>query len=118
MKNLVIILFSVFAFSAVQGQEKKGGVKETTFKVNGVCGDCKDRIESAALRTKGVKTASWDKESHDLVVVYNSKKVEEETIQQAVASFGHDTPLVQADSSTYNQLPACCRYKDGAKCGD
>jgi cation transport ATPase len=118
MKNIIIIIISVFTFSVVQGQEKKGGVIETKFQVKGVCGECKERIESAAMRTKGVKTADWDKVTQDLTVVYNSKKVEEKARHEAVAAYGHETTLTPADSSAYTQLPACCRYKDGAKCKD
>ncbi len=77
---------------------------------------CKKRIESAAMRTKGVKQAEWNKKTEDLKVVYNSKKTTEEAIHKAVANHGHETALIAADSSAYIKLPDCCRYKDGAKC--
>lgn len=118
MKKIILTLIAVFTLTVGFSQEKSNPIKETTFKVKGVCGECKARIESAALRTKGVKTASWDKESKDLTIVYNSKKTELETIQAAVADKGHETPLVPADSTSYSKLPGCCKYKDGAKCSD
>ncbi len=118
MKNLIILILSVFSFTVSYAQKKENHIKESTFKVDGVCGDCKKRIESAAMRTKGVKLADWNKKSKDLKIVYNSKKVSEEEIQNAIAMSGHETPSVPSDSVAYSQLPGCCRYKDGAKCGD
>ncbi|MBL4709323.1 MAG: heavy-metal-associated domain-containing protein [Flavobacteriales bacterium] len=116
MKNLIILAIAVFSFTASFAQKKDSPIKECTFKVGGVCGDCEKRIESAALRTKGVKLADWDRKSKDLKVVYNSKKVSEEEIQKSIAMSGHETPIVPSDSVSYSKLPACCRYKDGAKC--
>jgi len=117
MKNIIIILLSVFTFTVVQGQEKSNSIVETTFKVDGVCNDCKKRIESAAMRTKGVKLAEWNKTTKDLKVTYNSKKTSEEAIHKAVATQGHETATTPADSTSYAKLPGCCKYKDGAKCG-
>lgn len=117
MKKILLIL-AVFSFTATYAQKKDDTVKESTFKVDGVCGMCEKRIEDAAMRTKGVKLADWDKKSKDLKVVYNSKKVSLEEIQAAVSVDGHDTPTAAADSTSYAKLPNCCRYRDGAKCND
>ena len=116
MKHQILIILSVFAFTVVQAQEKSKTIVETTFKVEGVCEMCKERIEESALRAKGVKLAEWDKKSQKLKVVYNSKKTEEKEIHKAIANQGHETSLIPADSSAYRLLPGCCRYKDGAEC--
>lgn len=118
MKKYILTIITVLTLSVGFSQEKSSPIVEKTFKVDGVCGECKARIESAALRTKGVKTANWDKKTKDLTVIYNSKKVKLETIQGAVAGKGHETPLIPADSVSYTNLPGCCKYKDGAKCSD
>lgn len=123
MRKYILILLAVISITAVQGQDIKEATKkeskivETTFKVDGVCGDCKERIEAAALRTKGVKTATWNKETKILALVYNSEKTELSTIKLAVANRGHDAGGQAADSTAYSKLPGCCKYKDGAKCG-
>ena len=117
MKNIIVLIISVFAFTAGFSQEKSKGVVENTFKVEGVCDMCKERIENAALRTKGVKFAEWDKETKDLKVAYNASKVTEEEIEKAIAAAGHQTPNTTSDSTAYSNLPGCCKYKDGAKCG-
>ena len=34
-----------------------------------------------------------------------------ETIQKAITHSGHDTEKTKADDKTYNELPACCKYR-------
>lgn len=89
-------------------------VETATYKVAGVCNMCKNRIETAAMM-KGVKFASWDKETQVLKVIYQTKKVASETILQAVADAGHDTEKIPAPKEAYQQLPACCQYLDGVE---
>lgn len=97
---------------------QSSNISKTSFFVDGVCGQCKTRIENAALRTKGVKTAEWDKVSKQLTVEYNEKKADVESIKLAVAAKGHDSETTKADTTSYSQLPNCCKYRDGAKCGN
>ena len=103
------MLISVSSF----GQEHSSKVKTESFEVDGVCGMCKDRIENAAL-IKGVKLATWDKETQMLKVVYKPGKVSIQEIHEAVAEAGHETKKVKANMDAYNKLPDCCKYKDGA----
>lgn len=122
MKKLISILCLTFAFTFAQAQTETEAktdskVSETTFKVNGVCGMCKDRIEAAAMRTSGVKMAEWDKNTQMLKVVYKNSKTTDEEIHKAVANAGHETVNTPADSTAYAKLPDCCRYKEGAVCG-
>ena len=90
-----------------------GDVKTAEFKVEGVCGMCKDRIENGAL-IKGVKKAEWDKETEMITVIYNPDKVELIDIHKAIAELGHNTDKVKAEETAYNKLPTCCQYDDGA----
>ncbi len=106
----IIMLLLTFSLKA-QAQSKKN--TELTFKTTGVCEMCKERIESAALRTTGVKFAEWSQEEQSLKVVYNAKKVSDKEVMQAVSMAGHDTELIEADSAAYQKLPGCCKYKDG-----
>ena len=112
MKNIKIIVAIVIAITSLsvyaQGEVKK---KETTeFKVEGVCGMCKTRIESA-MDTKGVKFAEWNKETKMLKVVYSPIKITIEDIYQKIADIGHDTEKVKAKTEVYSKLPGCCQYK-------
>ncbi|MBR1769551.1 MAG: heavy-metal-associated domain-containing protein [Bacteroidales bacterium] len=90
--------------------------KSATFKVNGVCGMCKKKIESTAKGIAGVKTAVWDKETKDLKVTFDSKKTSEKKIQEAIAKIGYNAGNVKADKDAMAKLPACC--KEGGKHSD
>ena len=119
MKSIITISILFFTASFAFGQtnnQSDSKIKEASFKVEGVCNMCKQRIEAAALRTKGVKMAEWNKETQELKLVYHSKKTTEENIHQAIAKDGHETSMVVADSTAYKKLPGCCKYKDGASC--
>ncbi len=120
MKNLVkhifigaiVALFSV----TVNAQEKnaepvKEGKVTCKFKVEGVCGMCKTKIENAAF-VKGVKFASWDKNTGMIEVVYKADKTSEQLIHESIAKSGYTTEKVKATEEAYNALPKCCRYKE------
>ncbi len=111
--SLFTLLFALFALPAFS-QSKAPKVATIEFKVEGVCGMCKTRIENAAT-IKGVKLAEWDQESSMLRVIYKTKKTNEEAIQQAVADHGHDTDKVKAKDDAYAKLPGCCAYRDGVE---
>jgi copper chaperone CopZ len=106
MKNLTILIFSLFIFSFINFQAQS---KKTSFVVNGICGMCKERIESA-LDVKGVTFASWSEETLLCNVTYNSKKISEKEIHQLLAAKGHDTPICRATDEAYNNLHPCCHY--------
>ncbi|MFT7588293.1 MAG: mercuric ion binding protein [Limisphaerales bacterium] len=72
---------------------------------------CKETIEKAAL-IKGVRMASWNKETDSLKVVFKSGKIAEADIQKAVALSGYDTPLFKAEEVNYSNLPGCCAYRE------
>ncbi len=73
---------------------------------------CKKRIEKAALKTKGVKFASWDLKTHQLSLIIDENKTGTKIIQQNVAAVGHDTKGFKAKDHAYNSNPACCKYRD------
>jgi hypothetical protein len=112
INNFLILFVSLcftFSTTVLAGSEK---VKTAEFKVEGICGMCKERIENGAL-IKGVKKAEWDKETSMITVIYNPKKVTLMEIHKAVAEVGHSTDKVKAEQSVYDKLPACCKYNDG-----
>jgi Cu(I)/Ag(I) efflux system membrane fusion protein len=87
------------------------GLKQMTFKVAGNCEMCKNRIEKAAASLDGVNSALWSTESKILEITYNPEKVELEKIHETIAVAGHDTELKTAPIDVYNELPACCLYR-------
>ncbi len=86
-----------------------------SFKVSGVCGMCKKRIETAAYGISGVEKATWNAQKQALEVSYNAKKATNNAIQNRVASAGHDTEKVKAADKAYGTLPDCCKYRDGVE---
>ena len=81
------------------------------FFVNGVCGMCKHRIETAVNQIEGVKNADWNIETQ-ILSVNVEHDVEADLLHRAVSEAGHDTKKITASDDTYNQLHACCKYRD------
>ncbi|MEL7021024.1 MAG: carboxypeptidase-like regulatory domain-containing protein, partial [Bacteroidota bacterium] len=79
--------------------------------VNGTCGMCMDRIEEAAMQTLGVTSASWDEYTRMLTVTTDADFVEN-NLHYAVTGVGHDTKKFAASNETYDDLYACCKYRE------
>ncbi|MEA3460373.1 MAG: TonB-dependent receptor [Bacteroidota bacterium] len=82
--------------------------------VNGLCGMCETRIEKAALKIRGVNTASWDAETRMLSLSVDPDKFKEKKLHYNIASVGHDTRELLAPDPVYEALPMCCKYRDFA----
>ncbi|HNP78813.1 MAG: cation transporter [Cyclobacteriaceae bacterium] len=107
-KNISILFISILLSLQAVAQSSTVTAK---IKVYGNCTMCKSRIESV-LDHKGIKKATWDTKTKELVVVYNKEKITEDQIHQLVASAGHDTDKVKAKEEVYANLPFCCLYRD------
>ncbi len=112
IKQYLVALCFCFIGIAANGQEHKTVLKDTatTFKVFGVCEQCKQRIEGA-LKVKGIKSAVWNIDSKMLSVSYSPSKISLEKIHNRIAA-GHDTYLKKANDAAYNALPKCCYYRE------
>ncbi|NUQ81032.1 MAG: cation transporter [Bacteroidetes bacterium] len=110
MKTLFIFLASFLLACTSTGNQTSNGVNTETFFVAGECSMCKTRIEKTTLKQPGVETASWNKETKQLTVVFDPAKISVIAIQKAIAAVGHDTPTEQAPDSVYSKLPHCCHY--------
>ncbi|MCB0745536.1 MAG: heavy-metal-associated domain-containing protein, partial [Ignavibacteriae bacterium] len=95
MKKIVAILLMMISFVTV-AQEKKSKNKKAEFKVNGNCEMCEKRIEKAAFSVKGVKSADWHVDHHDIHLIYDENKCSLEDIKKAIAKAGHDTEDIKA----------------------
>jgi cation transport ATPase len=109
MKKIMTFIL-LFAMVTINAQEKSKS-KKVNLEVSGVCGMCKSRIEKAAFKTKGVKSAEWSIETKKLTLIINEFKTDVLTVQQNIASIGHDTKDVQASDEAYNSLHGCCKYE-------
>lgn len=103
--TIVLMCFGMISFS----QNKNA---KASMEVDGVCGMCKERIEKAAIRTKGVKSADWNVDTHELKLIYDERKTNLKTIAQNLAKVGHDTKEIKATDEAYNSVSPCCKYRD------
>ncbi len=90
----------------------QSAMKTDTLTVLGNCGMCKERIEEAAY-IKGVKSATWNKSTKILTLVYNSSKTDLDKVANAIAKVGHDSNGHTASEASYSKIPACCAYRTG-----
>lgn len=90
----------------------QGKYEKTSFEVDGKCSMCKDRIEKAAQKVKGVKKATWDQEAKQLSMTYHEDKAKVMDVHRRIAAAGHDTGKVQAKDEDYQALPMCCKYRE------
>ncbi|MGS2725070.1 heavy-metal-associated domain-containing protein [Psychroserpens sp. BH13MA-6] len=105
----IIVLVTLLMAATVFAQDKNA---KASLEVDGVCMMCKERIEKAAIRTKGVKSAIWNVETHELKLIYDARKTNLDTIRKQIVAVGHDTKELKASEEAYNTVHACCRYRD------
>lgn len=108
MKKLIVLIMMVIGTLAYS-QNKNA---KASIDVDGVCMMCKIRIEKACIKTKGVKFAEWNVETHELKLVFDERKTNLKTIQQNIAAVGHDTKEIKATDEAYNSVDPCCMYRD------
>jgi cation transport ATPase len=73
---------------------------------------CKKRIETAALKTKGVKFAIWSVKTHQLNLILDERKTSVATVQKNILKVGHDVKGIKATDKDYNSVHPCCKYRD------
>lgn len=108
MKKVVVVLVLLMGATSF-GQNKNA---KAVIAVDGVCMMCKVRIEKAAIKTKGVKSAVWNLDTKELRVIYNDQKATLASINTSVAAVGHDTEQIKATEKAYQSVHPCCKYRD------
>ena len=103
-----MIFIAAMSFSSCT--TKTANAKTEQIKVWGNCSMCEKTIEGA-LTLDGIVSAEWDKSTDILTVLYDSLKMNNPSIQMAIANAGYDTENVYANDSVYSQLPKCCLYE-------
>ena len=87
-------------------------LNETTVFVDGICGMCKERIETIAYKVKGVKWTEWDLENKTLTLKFKDD-LNEEKLAKLLAKAGHDNWQLKAGEKAYQNLHSCCKYRTG-----
>jgi len=109
MKNIIMILMLTTIGFSTQAQKNKNA--KYTIEVNGNCDQCKKRIEKAAYSVSGVKSATWDIETHQLSLILNEEKTSISKVKKTIADVGHDTDDTKATAELYEKLHHCCQYE-------
>ena len=109
MKKILVVASLMLFITTSFAQNKNA---RASLDVDGVCLMCKSRIEKASIRTKGVKSAVWDVNTHELQLIFDERKTDLETIQSNILAVGHDTQDLKATEEAYNSVHDCCKYRD------
>jgi copper chaperone CopZ len=107
MKN--IILIALLFISCITLGQKKQTVDTVYIKTSALCGDCKDRIETALNFEKGVKFAELNLETKVATCVYKPTKVTLAQLRLALVRAGYDADEMKADPEAVKLLPKCCQ---------
>ncbi|WP_111309220.1 heavy-metal-associated domain-containing protein [Confluentibacter sediminis] len=110
MKKLILIAVMLIGV-ATYAQNKNA---KASIEVDGVCLMCKARIEKAGIKTKGVKSAIWNVQTHELKLIYDDSKTNLKDIEKNIVAVGHDTKNLKAKDEVYNSISECCRYRDAS----
>lgn len=109
MRKIVLVAVILMFGAQLQAQDRNA---RATIEVDGVCMMCKDRIEKAAIQTRGVKSAVWNVQTHQLALIFDERRTNLQTIEERIAAVGHDTENVKATEEAYENLHHCCKYRD------
>lgn len=120
MKNTILGMMLLFVAFSAQAQETLSGAElsvakknknaKYTFEVNGNCDQCQKRIQKAAFSVSGVKSATWNIETHQMAVIINEEKCSLMDVKKAIANVGHDSEEVKTTQEIYDNLHGCCKY--------
>lgn len=110
-KIIPVIISLLLIMLQVNAQHKTGKDTIISFKVYGVCEQCKERIEQVA-NGKGVLSAIWGVDSKLLSLQFNLSQTSLEKIQNRIVNVGHDLENKKAKDAVYRSLPGCCRYRE------
>jgi len=90
--------------------ENMSSLTQISFGVRGNCTMCKATIEKAANGVDGVSNAVWDVDKKKIDLNFDTSKVTELEIHQAIAKSGYDTEKIKGNNKAYDELPTCCLY--------
>ncbi|AHF16981.1 DUF3347 domain-containing protein [Niabella soli] len=108
-KYLLTVLIGLSAVSIVAATPIKNAATATV-TIQGSSADCKKMIEAAGTE-KQVSLLSWNPQTKQGQLTYNSKITSPEAILKRVALAGFDNEAYNAPVSVYNALSKKCQYK-------
>lgn len=107
-KNLIATASMLLVLSSCSAQMKNA--RTVTVHVNGDCGMCEPRIESAAY-VQGEAEADWDVDAKTARITYDSARTNLDAVLKRIAEAGYDSEKFLAPDAAYAALPGCCQYE-------
>jgi periplasmic mercuric ion binding protein len=131
MKNSFVLFVLTFIclsgiqnLHAQQSSNNEDKYQEARFHVSVHCTSCKEKIEREMAFSKGVKNATVDVESKIVLVSYDPKKTNPETIKGSISKLGYDVITCNATGKCINSKDCCegktedCCKEKTSRCGD
>jgi len=110
MLNRLIITLVLLIFSSIILQAEN--TQEIKIKTSAQCEQCKERIEKALNKSKGILKSELDLETKEAIVLFDPEQTDAQKIREIISKTGYDADDVPANKKAYNKLPKCCQ-KDG-----
>lgn len=98
---LSFLLLSIYIYAETS--------QEVKIKTSAQCEQCKDRIEKALNKAKGVISSDLDLETKEVKVVFDSEQTDIEKIKDVISKTGYDADDIPANKKAYKKLPKCCQ---------
>jgi len=111
MKKYVVAITLIGILYGLHNSVTAGTADSDTLRIqtSAECNMCKMRIEKEMAFEKGVKSSNLNLDDMVLMVIYNSKKTDPETIKKRISLTGYDADGIPADPKAYDKLPDCCK---------
>ena len=107
----MIFIWAIILFIIPNTYSKSNikNAKKAVYTVSGNCEMCKKNIESAAKINK-TAFGIWDKNTKQIVLIFDSTKTSADEILRKIALVGYDNDKYLASNEAYNDLDKCCQY--------
>ncbi|NQY68760.1 MAG: heavy-metal-associated domain-containing protein [Flavobacteriales bacterium] len=102
---IIAALFFSISLTAVAGEE----ATSILIKTSAQCKMCKARIENGLLYVKGIKNATVDLATNNVIVKFKPSKINPDEIRKAITLIGYDADEMQPDKDAYEKLDDCCK---------
>lgn len=111
MKFIYLISAMLIFFFAVSCAKKvsTASTEQKLIRTTAQCEMCKEKIETALHKIKGVKKAILNQENKLLAVTFANTQTEYSIICKAMTELGYDADDYKANEEAYEKLPACCK---------
>lgn len=110
MKNFILGLIALTAFSTASIAQKKAVQKAIIKTPNVQCEACKTRIDNRLVHEYGISSVKADYRKHTVTVQWYTDRTNIENIKTALANMGYDADDVTAEPDAYKRLPKTCQH--------